>query len=165
MRRFVILYTIASIWTFGWATGTFGFLPSTFLCLLLSLPVLIGWRILEAKRDVRDREYWYVGLVSAIAVCASVLVVHNWYDVGMHRRARFAREIAVFDRHVQATPEFKSVSVSHTMRKGGRVYLKGSVANAKSHERLMHDIEWMIRNNDSGYHDGVDYPGKPNAGS
>ena len=29
-------------------------------------------------------------------------------------------------------------------------------------DRLIQTIDWMIRNNDSGYFDGVEYPGKTN---
>ena len=44
----------------------------------------------------------------------------------------------------------------------GRHYLHGHVANKDAHDRLLQMIEWMVRNNDSGYYDGVEYPGKSN---
>lgn len=57
-------------------------------------------------------------------------------------------------------PEYKNVEVSFTHRKGGRVYLTGHVANKDTHDRLLQAYSSMVRNNDSGYYDGVEYPGK-----
>jgi len=87
-------------------------------------------------------------------------VVVKWHEAGMHRSVMFDQEIHQFKQLVASMPEYKSVEVSFTHRKGGRVYLKGHVANKDSHDRLLQTYGWMVRNNQSGCYDGVQYPGK-----
>ncbi len=161
MRIATIVYSIIAIWMFGWLTGTFGFLQSLFLTFIFAIPAFIAWRITTSKRNVKKREYAYLGVLVSLAVAPTIFVVANWYSNGITRLARFDREYHAFRRHVSEMPEYESVEVSHTLRKGGRVYLHGTVENKDYHDRLIHAIEWMIRSNLSGYDDGVGYPGKP----
>jgi len=161
MRRVTFVYSIAAIWTFGWLTGTFGLLPSLFASAIVFAPVASAWRMLVSKRAIKRREYGYLATVSLLAITATGFIVVKWYDTGMDRLAVFDREYDAFHKRISSMPEYKNVEISYTHRKGGRVYLHGDVANKDSHDRLLQTYERMVRNNDSGYYDGVDYPGKP----
>ena len=162
MRNVTIAYSVIAIWAFGWLAGRFGFLPSLFASVIILAPAFFAWRMISRKQTVKHRELAYLGVVTMLAVAASGFIVVKWYDTGMDRRAIFDREYHAFQRRVSTMPEYNNVEVSYTHRKGGRVYLHGSVANKDSHDRLIQTIDWMIRNNDSGYFDGVEYPGKTN---
>lgn len=161
MRIFALVYSAVAIWAFGWLTGTFGIWPSLFVAIILLTPAFFAWRMARPGRETKRREYGYLGVVTVLAIGASVFIVNTWYDAGMDRLAMFDREYHSFRRHVSSLPEYEDVEISYTHRKGGRVYLHGEVSNKKSYERLIQKIEWMVRNNDSGYYDGVEYPGKP----
>ncbi|QDT65324.1 hypothetical protein [Calycomorphotria hydatis] len=160
MRNVTIVYSVIAIWAFGWLAGRFGFSPSLFASFIILAPMFFAWRMISRDQSIKRREFAYLGIVTVLAVAASVFIVLKWYDTGMDRRAIFDREYHAFQRHISTMPEYKNVEISYTHRKGGRVYLHGSVANKDSHDRLIQIIDWMIRNNDSGYYDGVEYPGK-----
>ena len=160
MRKLAIAYSVLAIWTFGWFTGSFGLLPSLFASIIIFTPAAFAWRMVATDRTVKGREYAYLAVVTMLAVTASVFIVSKWYETGMDRLAVFEREIHAFQKHVATMPEYKDVEVSYTHRKGGRVYLHGTVTTQASHERLLQTIDRMVRNNDSGYYDGVEYPGK-----
>lgn len=161
MRRWTIAYCVIAIWTFGWLVGRFGILPSVFAALIFFIPAAFAWRMVTSNRTIRRREYGYLGLVTVLALSATVFVVAKWQDTGMDRRAMFDRDYHEFRDRVNSMPEYKNVEVSYTHRKGGRVYLHGHVASKDSHDRLLQTYEWMVRNNQSGCYDGVEYPGKP----
>jgi hypothetical protein len=160
MRRWAIAYSVIAMWAFGWLAGRFGLLPSLFAALVFFIPAVFAWRMVASKRIIKRREYAYLGVVTVLALGATTFVVAKWHDAGMDRLAIFDREYHRFRNRVESMPEYRNVDVSYTHRKGGRVYLHGRVANKQSHERLIQLIVWMVRNNDSGYYDGVDYPGK-----
>lgn len=163
MHRWTIAYTVIAIWTFGWLAGRFGILPSLFAAIIFFIPAVFAWRMFTCSRTIKRHEYGYLGLVTVLALCATAFIVSKWYESGMDRLAMFDREYQQFRNRVASMREYKNVEVSYTHRKGGRVYLDGYVANKGNHDRLLEMIEWMVRNNDSGYYDGVDYPGKSDA--
>ncbi|MFN3149998.1 hypothetical protein [Bremerella sp.] len=163
MRNVTIAYSVIAIWAFGWLAGRFGFLPSLFVAIIILTPAFFAWRMILRDQVIKRREFAYLSVVTLLAVSGSVFIILQWYDTGMDRRAMFDREYHAFQRRVSTMPEFRDVEISYTHRKGGRVYMHGSVANKLSHDRLIETIDWMIRNNDSGYYDGVEYPGKTNA--
>jgi hypothetical protein len=160
MRRWAIAYSVIAIWVFGWLAGRFGLLPSLFAAVVFFIPGVFAWRMVASKRTIKRREYVYLGVATVLALVATTFVIAKWHGAGMDRLAIFDREYHQFRNRVESMPEYKNVEVSYTHRKGGRVYLHGHVANKGSHERLIQLIEWMVRNNDSGYFDGVNYPGK-----
>jgi hypothetical protein len=149
-----------AIWTFGWLAGRFGLIPSFFAAILFFAPALFAWRMVASNKEAKRREFVYLGLVTLIAVCATGFVVTKWYETGMDRSAMFDREFYKFRNRVASLPEYRNVDVSFTHRKGGRVYLHGHVANKDAHDRLIQTFEWMVRNNESGCYDGVQYPGR-----
>lgn len=160
MRKFAIVYSAIAIWTFGWLVGSFGLWASLFASIVVFAPAVFARRMTASSCEIKLREYGYLTVVTVLAIVASVFVVNKWYETGMDRLAFFDREYHSFRRHVLAIPEYRNVEISYTHRKGGRVYLHGNVADKDSHERLIQTIEWMLQNNDSGYYDGVEYPGK-----
>ena len=160
MRRFAIVYSVIAIWTFGWLVGSFGLWVSLFASIIVFAPAVFAWRMTTSNREIKHREYGYLAVVTVLTIVASVFIVSKWYETGMDRLANFDREYHAFRSHVSALPEYTNVEISYTHRKGGRVYLHGNVANKDSHERLIQKIERMVRNNDLGYYDGVEYPGK-----
>lgn len=162
MRRWSIAYSVIAIWTFGWLAGRFGLLLSLFAALIFFIPAVFAWRMLASNRAIKRREYAYLSFVTVLALGATAFVVTKWHDTGMDRLAMFDREYHEFHSRVNSMSEFKNVEVAYTHRKGRRVYLHGHVANKDSYDRLLQMIKWMIRNNDSGYYDGVEYPGKSN---
>lgn len=162
MRNVTITYSVIAIWAFGWLAGRFGFIPSLFVSVIILSPACFAWRMVSREQTIKRREFGYLGVITMLAIAASIFVVINWYETGMDRLAIFDREYHAFQRHVSGMPEYKNVEISYTHRKGGRVYLHGSVASRLSYDRLIQTIDWMIRNNDSGYYDGVEYPGKTN---
>lgn len=163
MRKATVIYSIIAIWIFGWLTGTFGGLPALLVAVILGLPAICAWRMTAMKRPVKRREYGYLIVATTLAVVGTAFLVVNWYSTGMDRLATFEREYHAFRRHVSAMPEYKNVEISYTRRKGGRVYLRGTVVGKVYHDQLMQTIESMVRNNDCGYYDGVDYPNKPSS--
>ena len=160
MRRWTIAYVVLAAWTFGWLAGRFGLLPSCFFAIIFFIPAVFAWRMSAANRTIKRREYAYLGLVAALAISATLFLVARWIDTGMDRSAMFEREYHQFRNRINSMLEYKNVEISYTHRKGGRVYLHGHVANKDSHDRLVRMIEQMVRNNDSGYYNGVDYPGR-----
>jgi len=160
MRKFAIAYSILAICAFGWLTGSFGLLPSLFASIIVFSPAAFAWRMVATDRTVKRREFVYLGIVTMLAVTASVFIVSKWYETGMDRLAVLDREIRAFQKHVATIPEYKNVEVTYTHRKGGRVYLHGTVTTKTSYERLLQTLNRMVRNNESGYYDGVEYPGK-----
>lgn len=160
MRKFATVYTAAAIWIFGWTTGVFGLVASSFLSIIILAPVVFSWRMATANCPIRRHEYGFLALTTLLAISSSVFIVVKWYETGMDRVAMFEREFHAFHRHIKTMPEFRNVDVSYTTRKGGRVYLSGRVATRLAHEELLRTIESMIRNNRSGYSDGVEYPDK-----
>lgn len=162
MRRWTIAYTVIAIWTFGWLAGRFGILPSLFAAFIFFIPAVFAWRMLILNRPIKRREFVYLGLVTVLACCGTAFVVSKWYETGMDRLAMFDREFHQFRNRVASMPEYQNVEISYTHRKGGRVYLHGHVANKDAHDRLIRMIDGMVRNNDSGYYDGVEFPGKSN---
>lgn len=160
MRHWTFAYTTIAIWTCGWLAGRFGLFPSLFAAVIILAPALFAWRMLASNKVAKRREYIYLAMVTLLAIFGTGFVVAQWYETGMDRLAMFDREMHQFTNRVASMPEYKNVEVSFTHRKGGRVYLKGHVANKDSHDRLLQNYGWMVRNNDSGYYDGVEYPGK-----
>lgn len=160
MRRITIAYAAVSMWVFGWLTGTFGFLHALLAAAIFTSPVFFSWRMITSNRPVKRREYGYLTVVTMLALSCTTFLVVGWYATGMDRLAMFGREYRAFQRRVSTMPEYKNVEVSHTLRKGGRVCLHGSVVAKTSHDRLIQMIDRMIRNDECGYYDGVDYPGK-----
>ncbi len=148
------------MWIFGWLTGIFGFLPALLMAIVFTCPVFFSWRMTRGNRPVKRREYGYLAVVTMLALSCTAFFVIEWYATGMDRLAMFGREYRAFQRRVSSMPEYKNVEVSHTLRKGGRVYLHGSVVAKTSHDRLIQMSDRMIRNSECGYYDGVDYPGK-----
>ena len=161
MHTFTIVWTIIATWVFGWLSATFGVLPSLFAAIILYLPSFAGWRLFASTERAKRRQYFYVGLVAMISVVASSFTVFSWYASGMDRLADFEREYYELLGYVASSPEYRGVEVTHTRRKGGRLYLQGHVADEKSHTRLIQLVDTVVRSNDSGYYDGVEYPGKP----
>jgi hypothetical protein len=161
MRNWTIAYTLIATWTSGWLAGRFGLFPSLFAAIVILAPAFFAWRMLAPNKVTKRREYVYLALVTSLAISGTGFVVAKWYETGMERSAMFDREIYRFKNRVASIPEYKNVEVSFTHRKGGRVYLQGYVTSKDSHDRLLQTYEWMVRNNESGCHDGVEYPGKP----
>jgi hypothetical protein len=164
LRRLTIVYIMVAIWAFGWLAATFGFLPSVLAEVILVAPVYFAWRMITGNRPIERSEYGYLSVVATLSIAATVYLALNWYGAGMDRLAMFDREFREFRRHVASSPEYKKVELSYTHRKGGRVYMNGAVGSQYSHDRLIQDIESMVRNNYGGYYDGVSYPGKAKAG-
>ncbi|MDP1559818.1 MAG: hypothetical protein Q8M16_00290 [Pirellulaceae bacterium] len=160
MRHWTIAYALIATWTFGWLAGRFGMLPSLFAAVVIFAPVFFAWRMAAPNKVTKRREYVYLALVTSMAICGTGFVVAKWHETGMDRSAMFDREFYKFKNRVASMPEYENVEVSFTHRKGGRVYLHGHVTNKESHDRLLQTYEWMVRNNESGCYDGVDYPGK-----
>jgi hypothetical protein len=160
MRIAAIIYSIVVIWMFGWLAGTFSFVPALFAATILALPVLFAWRVSKAGYTPKRREFVYLATAVTLSVVATTFLLTMWYGAGIDRLVIFEREYQAFRREVAAIPEFAKVEVSYTHRKGGRVYLHGTVGSEYSHSRLIKMIEEMIRYGDSGYYDGVHYPGK-----
>lgn len=161
MRSWTIAYTVVSIWTFGWLASRFGLAYSIFAAAIIFIPAAFAWRMLASNIAIKHREYLYLGLVTLASVYATAFIVSSWFDAGLDRLRIFESEYQSFRDRVNSLPEYKQVEVSYTHRKGGRVYLHGHVINKDSHDRLIDLIESIVRNSDSGYYDGVDYPGKP----
>lgn len=159
MRNLAIAYALIGIWTCGWVAGRFGLTSSLFVVTLLSVPALIAWPMLAQGRTTKLREY---ALCSAtiLAIGGTGVLISAWIENGLDRRAMFDREYRQFINYLSSTSDYKNVKASFTYRKGGRVYLHGYVPNKESHSRLIQKYERMVRNNNSGYYDGVDYPGK-----
>jgi hypothetical protein len=127
---------------------------------ILAVPALIAWPMLVHGRTTKSREY-ALCTATLLALGTTSTLISSWIENGVDYRAMFDREYRQFLDYVAATSEYKNVKVSLTYRKGGRVYLHGHVPNKDSHDRLIRKCERMVRINDSGYYDGVDYPGKP----
>ena len=160
MQTFIFCYTIAAIWVFGWMAGTFGLLPSVFVSIILFAPAFVGFRIINGEQNNQIRKIVYLSLVTMFSLAGSATIVHSWFDVGLDRSVILDREYLDFRNSVKSLPEFDDVDISYTNRKGGRVFLSGTVANKASHDRLIEKVERMVYNNHAGYHDGVDFPGK-----
>jgi hypothetical protein len=160
-RRATIAYVIISTWIFGWLTATFGVLPAIFAAFILVLPAFFSWRMIASNRQIKRREYCYLAILTALVVVGISYLVTTWFECGIHELVIFDREYRAFHRQVKAMPEYRNVEVSYTNGKGGRVYLQGVVATKASHDRLIQMIEQMVRNNKSGYSDGVTYPETP----
>jgi hypothetical protein len=155
LTRIAAAYYLIAAWAFGWLAATFGMMPSLFAALIIFAPAFFAWRMAKAQRSTTPRECAYLAVVTTAAVVATAFLVTHWFGAGMDSLARFDREFRAFRRHVASTPEYKHVQLSYTHRKGGRVYMHGSVPSQYWHERLIHDIESMVRSNFSGYFDGV----------
>jgi hypothetical protein len=160
MRTAAIVYSVLVIWMSGWLTSTFGFFPALFAAIILGLPPFFAWRVSKPGYAAKRREFVYLAIASILSIAASTFLLTTWYGAGINRLVIFEREYQAFRREVAAIPEFANVNVSYTHRKGGRVYLHGTVASEYSHSRLIKMVEEMIRYGDSGYYDGVYYPGK-----
>jgi hypothetical protein len=117
--------------------------------------------MITGNRPIHRREYGYLAFLTSLCVVATGFPIMMWYAAGMDRLLLFHREYEAFCRSAAAEPAFRNVAISYTDRKGARVYLHGSVASKDSHDRLITTIEQMIRNNDGGYYDGVEFPGRP----
>ena len=156
MRRITIVYAIISIWFGGWLTATFGILPAILAAIIFMSPVFFSWRILRQNRPTKRREYVYLTILTTLAVASTSFLIITWFESGMDKLVIFDREYNAFCQHIATMHEFKSVEISYTDRKGGRVYLHGTVGSKDSHDRLIEMIDRMIRNNGSGYFDG--YP-------
>ncbi len=160
MRYWTFTYTAASIWTFGWLAARFGLAYSFFAAAIIFIPAAFAWRMLDSNIAIKHREYLYLGLITLASVSASAFIVSKWFDAGLDRLIIFENEYQSFRDRVNSLPEYRQVEVSYTRRKGGRVYLRGHVINKDSHDRLIDLLETIVRNSDSGYYDGVVYPGK-----
>jgi hypothetical protein len=163
MRRIKTVYAAVSIWFFGWFTATFGFLPALFITTIFASPCFFLWRMTTPNRAIKRREYFYLAILTTLAVAGSLFIVMKWFETGMDRLAFFDREYDAFCHQIATMPEYRNVEISYTNRKGGRVYLHGSVGTKYAHDQLIQIIDNMIRNNDSGYYDGIAYPGKPSS--
>lgn len=155
MRRLVVIYCAAALWTFEWLAATFGFFPSLLIAVIFGTPGFVGWRLTRPERQVKPREHVYLAILLSVAIIGTGFVTTKWYSAGMDRLALFERECETLRRSIANDPAFQDVEVSYTTRKGGRVYLHGSVASKSSHDRLITMVERTVRNNDSGYYDGV----------
>jgi len=105
------------------------------------------------ERQVKPREHVYFAILLSVAIIGTGFVTTKWYSAGMDRLALFERECETLRRSIANDPAFQDVEVSYTTRKGGRVYLHGSVASKTSHDRLITMVKRTVRNNDSGYYD------------
>jgi hypothetical protein len=160
MRRITTAYAVLSIWFFGWLTATFGILPALLAAIIFASPAVFSWRMTTRNRPTRRREYLYLGILTALAAVSTSFIVVKWFETGMDRLTIFDREYRAFRSHIASMPEYKDVEVSYTNRKGGRLYLHGTVGTKDSHDQLIQLVSRMVRNNESGYYDGVEYPGR-----
>lgn len=161
MRRVVIAYSLIVAWLFGWLTATFGPFEAAAIAVVLGTPVLFAWRMLAENRPIKRREYVYLAVLAGTVVSAAAFLVVTWYSAGIDKLAMFRRELREFQRRIARDPECKNVTVDYTDRKGGRVYLTGTVPSKNAYDRLIKTINSLVHSNVSGYHDGVAYPGKP----
>jgi hypothetical protein len=155
MRILVVIYCAAAIWTLGWLAATFGVGPSLLIGFVLGIPGFVGWRMTRSVRQLLAREYVYLAILFSVAITGAGYVTTKWYSAGMDRLALFERESKEFRLAVANDPAFHDVEVSFTSRKGGRIYLHGSVASKAVHDRLIEMAKQTVRNNDGSYHDGV----------
>lgn len=160
MSRLFIAYSMIGSWLFGWLTAQFGLGPSGFAALIFFIPVYFAWRMNTSARTTTHREFAYLAVVTAVAVSATTFLIMRWDEAGKGQLVRFDREVREFQRYISSVPEFRDVEVAFTRRKGGRVYLKGHVADSGSHDRLLRTIERMVRSSEWGYGDGVSFPGR-----
>lgn len=125
----------------------------------MALPIFIACRMLKSGRTLKRRELAYVGIAFILAVSATGNVINHWLNLGWDRDVIRSREFNAFERHVKSTPEFSDVEVSRAPPKIQAVYVRGSVANKRSYERLIHAAESTLRY--GRYFDkGVEFPGK-----
>ena len=68
----------------------------------------------------------------------------------------FDRDYAQFKRVVESQDRFKNVHVDYTLRKGGRIYLNGTVVTQEDHDALTHLVDVALKHAVSGYYDGVE---------
>lgn len=163
MRWATTAYSIASIWLFGWLTATFGFLCAVLATLILASPAFFSWRMSARNRPIGRCEYGYLAVLAIVVVIGTLFLVMTWFETGMDRLASFDREYRAFCSRIATMPEYKNVEVSYTHRKGGRVYLHGTVDTKDSHDRLIQMVDRTVRSNASGFYDGVSIRGMPSA--
>lgn len=161
MRTLATFYTISVSLTLCWISSTFGF-PRLVLAFLLALPGgFVLWRLALRNRSISWYERAYLAVVGMMTVGAIGFLIFQSYELRLDRHAKFEREYHAFRQQVANMSEYGAVEVSYTHRKGGRVYLKGTVATKDSYDRLIALFESSVQSNESGYYDGVVYPDKP----
>jgi len=161
MYQFSIIYSIIAIWTFGWLTGTFGASTSWRASVLLAFPAILSWRIVAARRPIHLGHSIYITCATLFTIVCSMWLTSQWSVMGEDRLAWLDREVHAVRRALNSQLRFKNVGISYFRTKAGMcVHLDGSVPSKITHDDLIQLIKRRIRNNEGGYSDGVDYPGK-----
>ena len=159
MRSFAIVCTIATVGVFSWLATIYQLSTAGFHAFFFGLLACQAWRMALSKRQPTLRDYFFLAAAGILPSTLSVLFVM----ASGSRGHVLEREYISFARHIARMPEYKRVEATYTQRKGGRVYLKGHVPSKESHDRLIQIAEQMIQKNESGFYDGVEFPGKPRA--
>lgn len=156
IRWLATFYLISAAITLSWVYSDFGNPTLVVGCLMVSPGLLVLWRLRKKPIGVRQRVD--LAIAGTVAVVAISFLIFRSYDLGLDRHAKFEREYHSFLRKIANKPEYADIEVSYTHRKGGRVYLKGTVATKDLHDRLIEDFESTVHSNESGYYDGIAWP-------
>lgn len=157
VRWLATFYLTSAALTLCWVYSTFGYPALVVGCLMVLPGLLVLWRLRKEPIGVRQRVDF--AIAGTVAVGAISFLIFRSYDLGLDRHAKFEREYHSFLRKIANEPEYGAIDVSYTHRKGGRVYIKGTVATKALHDRLIEVFESTVHSNESGYYDGIVYPG------
>ena len=158
MRNLCIVYSLFTIWMFGFLAGFIGIAPAGVITLLLALPGLVGWRTVIRGQEVKRREYVYFVIIALAGIGAMASIFSAYF--GLHYLMDCDRKCQGFRRYVLTEPEFRDVEVAYNSWTGGWIELNGSVADEKTHDLLMTAYESIFKSDREYCHDEVAYPGK-----
>ena len=157
----MLIYAIVLAWVFGWLTAYFGFIRALIYAFVLLMPLYVAKRIVYQEYRSTRMQLCSLALVALLSAGATAYAVAQSFENGLDKLLLLDREYQKFQDNVMTMPEFRNVTATYTHRKGGRVYLTGSVLTKHYHDRLIQSVDHYIRNAQSGYHDDVEYPEEP----
>lgn len=156
----LLAYVAGSFGFAVWIGSVFNAALATIVFVILSVPAVVAVRMLLAKRSSKKRELAYLCITFATVLIGTGFLVRDWFDrrLDVHlaevRHFEMARD-ELFGR-IRKQPRFSNVTLDYTMRKGGRVYIKGSVVSQAD----LDDLKQMADELELSYHLGTEVESK-----